>query len=332
MAKTVKILDCTLRDGGYIIDWKFGKKVITSILENLSAAGIDYIEAGFLKEGVNIKGENGANKDTSFWSSVEEFEKYAKQNQNYTLMVNYGEYSLKNFNFCQNPNIKIRVAFKKNLQNEALDYIKTLVDLGWDVFANPMSTNTYSDEELLQLIKKINKITPFGLSIVDTLGNMYEAEILDIIGFIDKNLSEVIAIDFHSHNNLQLSFSNTEALLKTELKRDLIVDSCLFGMGRGAGNLCTELITKYLNDHFEEKYNLYPIIKIINEIIKPIYNKKPWGYSTPYFIAAIHGCHPNYAGYLVDLGYSDDNIDKVMRLIPQEKKAIFDKNFLMSLI
>ena len=325
MAKTLKILDCTLRDGGYIINWNFGKKEIASILDGLSSAGVDYIEAGFLKE-------SEVNEDNSFWGLSEEFAKYTKQNQNYTLMVNFGEYSIKNFCSCKTPNIKIRVAFKKNLQKEALDYIKKLTDLGWSVFANPMSTNTYSDEELLNLIEQVNKISPFGLSIVDTLGNMYEEEILDIIGFIDKNLHENIAIDFHSHNNLQRSFSNTETLLKAEIKRDLIIDCCVFGMGRGAGNLCTELIAKYLNDNFGRKYNLDSLIKIINTNIKPIYDKKPWGYSTPYFIAAIHGCHPNYAGYLVDLGYSDENIDRIMRLIPKEKKTIFDKEFLSKLI
>lgn len=325
MAKTVKILDCTLRDGGYIINWKFGKEEIVSILDNLSSAGIDYIEAGFLKE-------SGVNENNTFWNSPESFAKFTKPLQNYTLMVNFGEYGIEKFNACKTPNIKIRVAFKKNKQKEALDYIKALTDFGWDVFANPMSTNTYSDEELLFLIGQINKISPFGLSIVDTLGNMYEAEILDIISFIDKHLSENIAIDFHSHNNLQLSFSNTEALLKTDIRRTLIIDSCVFGMGRGAGNLCTELITKYLNDNYGTKYNIYPLLKIINTNIKPVYNRKPWGYSTPYFIAAIHGCHPNYAGYLVDLGYSDENIDRVMRLIPQEKKTVFDKEFIKSLI
>jgi len=325
MTNSVKILDCTLRDGGYIIDWEFGKASIISVLENLSEAGVDFIEAGFLKEA-------GVNDENTFWHSPEEFAKSAKPKQNYALMVNFGEYSIDNFGHCETPNIKIRVAFKKNKQKEALNYIENLVDLGWDVFANPMSTNTYSDEELLELIKSINNICPFGLTIVDTIGNMYEAEMLDIIGFIDKNMSEKIAIDFHSHNNLQRSFSNTEALLKTKINRDLIIDCCVYGMGRGAGNLCTELITKYLNDNYGAKYNIYPLLKIINSNIKPIYNKKSWGYSTPYFIAAIHGCHPNYAGYLVNLGYSDENIDRVMRLIPQEKKTTFDKEFLKTLI
>ena len=246
-------------------------------------------------------------------------------------MVNYGEYSLENFKKCETPNLKIRVAFKKHNQTEALEYIKELKSLGWGVFANPMSTNTYSDKELLNLIKKINEISPFCLSIVDTLGNMYEAEVLEIIGFIDKYLNPDTAIGFHPHNSLQLSFSNTEAVLKANIKHNLIIDSCLYGMGRGAGNLCTELIAKYLNDNLKGDYNLIPLLKIIDKNIKPIHEKKPWGYSTPYFIAAIHSCHPNYASYLINLGLSDEEIDRFMRRIPQEKKSVFDKEFIFSI-
>ena len=321
-----KILDCTLRDGGYIINWLFGKSNIDEIMKNLELSGIDYIEAGFLKES-----ETAQEEDKTFWGSPEKLAHTTSKDQNYTLMVNYGEYSIANFKKCETPNIKIRVAFKKHNQSEALDYIKELKTLGWEVFANPMSTNTYSDEELLSLIKKINEISPLCLSIVDTLGNTYEAEVLEIIKFIDKNLNPDIAIGFHPHNSLQLSFSNTEAIIKADIKHDLIIDSCLYGMGRGAGNLCTELITKYLNDNCGGNYNLLPLLKIIDKNIKPIHEKKPWGYSTAYFIAAIHSCHPNYAAYLIDLGLADEEIDRFMRQIPQDKKSVFDKDFISSI-
>ena len=324
--KSCKILDCTLRDGGYIIDWSFGKSNIAEIMNNLELSGIDYIEAGFLKES-----ETAGNENNTFWSSPDDLTRNTPKDQNYTLMVNYGEYSLSNFEKCKNQNIKIRVAFKKQNQTEALEYIKELKTLGWDVFANPMSTNTYSDDELLNLIKKINEISPLCLSIVDTLGNTYEAEVLEIIRFIDKNLNPDIAIGFHPHNSLQLSFSNTEAILKADIKHNLIIDSCLYGMGRGAGNLCTELITKYINDNCGGKYNLLPLLKTIDKNIKPIHEKTPWGYSTAYFIAAIHSCHPNYAAYLIDLGLADEEIDRFMRQIPQEKKSVFDKNFIASI-
>lgn len=311
----IKILDCTLRDGGYIIDWMFGSKTIHSIVENLQSAGVDFIEYGFLKE-------CEYNPDKSFFNSVG-----INSYSNGTLMVNFGEYSISEFPLCTNPNLKIRVAFKKHSQKEALEYIKKLVELGWGVFVNPMSTNTYSREELETLIQEINKIKPYALSIVDTLGNMYEKQVTEIFEFIHSRLHKEIALGFHSHNSMQLSFSNTKALLKMGLNREIIIDSCVYGMGRGAGNLCTELITKYLNDYYNKDYKILPLLKIIDKDLKPIYQNKPWGYSTPYYIAAINGCHPNYASQLVAKGYSDEEIDRFMKMIPADKKTSFDKEF-----
>ena len=320
----VKILDCTLRDGGYVNDWYFGEKNIKTLIENLHNSSIDYIECGFLKECC-------FNKDKTFFSSILDLEKFVQGEQKYTLMVNYGEYSITNFTKCLNKNIKIRLAFKKHNQKKALEYIKDLKDLGWDVFANPMITNTYSKDELEILTKELNQINPYGVSIVDTFGNMYERDVIEIFKFFDKKLHRNIALAFHSHNSLQLSFSNTKALLKLGIDRELIIDSCLYGMGRGAGNLCTELITKYMNDNFKRDYKIDWILKSINEIINPIYQESSWGYSTPFYIAAINSCHPNYAVYLVQNHFSDVEIDKIIGQIPIDKKNIFDENFISGL-
>jgi 4-hydroxy 2-oxovalerate aldolase len=321
----IKILDCTLRDGGYLVDWNFGQGSICSISENLSKSGIDFIELGFLKE-CNF------NKDKTFFSSVSDLESLISETQKYTLMVNFGEYDIEKFFSCENKNIKIRVAFKKHNQKEALDYILKLKNLGWDVFVNPMSTNTYTKNELEDLIYEINSIKPYGLSIVDTLGNMYEQDVVNIFEFIDKNLDSEISLGFHSHNSLQLSFSNTKTLLKMGIKREIIIDSCLYGMGRGAGNLCTELIAKYLNDNNSGNYNISPLLKSIDIDLKPIYQKSAWGYSTPYYIAALHGCHPNYAGYLVKKGFSDEKIDEILSQISFENKTIYNIDYINTLI
>lgn len=323
--KTVKILDCTLRDGGYLNDWLFGEKTIRSVLSNLNSSGVDYIEVGFLKE-CNFC------SDKTFFSSVEDLSNLVESDQKYTLMVNFGEYDINNFSECSNKNIKIRLAFRKNNQNEAIEYILKLKNMGWDVFANPMSTNTYSQAELEVLILRLNEIKPFGLSIVDTLGNMYEKNVIEIFEFIDKKLDMDIALGFHSHNSLQLSFSNSKALLKMKIERDLIIDSCLYGMGRGAGNLCTELITKYLNDNYQSDYELLPLLKSIDNDLKPIYQVSSWGYSTPYYIAALYGCHPNYAGYLIQKNLSDEKIDDILSRIPEDKKLSFDRDFIEAII
>ena len=318
----IKVLDCTLRDGGYIIDWMFQKDCIKSITDNLSRAKIDFIECGFLKE-------CEYNPDKTFFDTPE---RVVLKSGRASLMVNFGEFSSENFQYAYENSPIIRVALKKHLIKEALEYIQTLKDKGWDVFANPMSTNTYSKEELASLITELNKIEPYGISIVDTLGNMYENDVIEIFKFIDDRLEKNISIGFHSHNSMQLSFSNTKALLKAGIEREIIIDSCVYGMGRGAGNLCTELITKYLNDNCGKSYKIPPILKIITKNLKPIYNKKPWGYSTPYYIAAIHGCHPNYANHLVNLGFTDEKIDEIIALIPEEKKTSFDKELLQNIL
>ncbi len=318
----IKVLDCTLRDGGYIIDWMFQKDCIKSITDNLSRAKIDFIECGFLKE-------CEYNPDKTFFDTPE---RVVLKSGRASLMVNFGEFSSENFQYAYENSPIIRVAFKKHLIKEALEYIQTLKDKGWDVFANPMSTNTYSKEELASLITELNKIEPYGISIVDTLGNMYENDVIEIFKFIDERLEKNISIGFHSHNSMQLSFSNTKALLKAGIEREIIIDSCVYGMGRGAGNLCTELITKYLNDNCGKSYKIPPILKIITKNLKPIYDKKPWGYSTPYYIAAIHGCHPNYANHLVNLGFTDEKIDEIIALIPEEKKTSFDKELLQNIL
>lgn len=325
ISSKIKILDCTLRDGGYLVDWNFGKKSIYSILENLSKSGVDFIELGFLKEQV-------FNEDKTFFSSINDLKDLVFETQKYTLMINFGEYDIANFSECKNKNIKIRVAFKKHNQKEALEYIYELKKLNWDVFANPMSTNTYTKKELEDLISEINLIKPYGLSIVDTLGNMYEQDVVNIFEFIDKYLDSEISLGFHSHNSLQLSFSNTKVLLKMGIKRPLIIDACLYGMGRGAGNLCTELITKYLNDNDIGKYKILPLLKSIDKDLKPIYEKSSWGYSTPYYIAALYGCHPNYASYLVKKGFSDEEIDKILSQISSENKTIYNADYIDSLI
>jgi 4-hydroxy 2-oxovalerate aldolase len=102
-------------------------------------------------------------------------------------------------------------------------------------------------------------------------------------------------------------------------------------MGRGAGNLCTELITKYLNNNQLSNYEILPLLKSIDNDLKEIYEKSPWGYSTPYYIAAIHGCHPNYAKYLVEKKLTDEEIDKIISKIPEDKKNFYDSFYIETL-
>ncbi len=324
--KNLEILDCTLRDGGYINNWTFGKENINKIINNLTKANIDYIECGFLS---NVE----YSQEKSIFNNPNQILEYVQKSfptNKLSLMINYGNFPIERFSNCDNKNILIRIAFKQEDSKNALLYCKQLKNKGYDIFINPMHTNFYSSEELLELIKTVNSISPYAFTIVDTTGAMEEKDVLTIFRTIDSNLDKNIKICFHSHNNLQLSFSNAQAIIKENPLRDLIIDSTVFGMGRGAGNIQTEQLVKYFNDNYSKEYKLLPILELIDESINPIYKKTPWGYSVPYYLAATNHCHPNYAKFLSDKKINVEKIDSILKEIPTEKKLAFDETYIKS--
>ncbi len=319
----IKILDCTLRDGGYINNWKFGQQNIKSIIEKLVFAGCDYIECGIIKDI-----DYDVNK--TLFSDFRQLETFIPQNSKsqFVLLVNYGEVPIEKINF-KNKDIFIKVTFKKNQVNEALEYSKILIEKGYKVFINPMNTISYSETELMDLLEEVNQINPLAFSIVDTTGEMNNQDTLNLFSIIDKTLNKNIILGFHSHNNLQLSLSNAQVLIVQNTSRTIVIDSTAYGMGRGAGNLCTELLMKYLNDNNYAHYELIHILKLIDENISGIFKASPWGYSIPYYISASLHCHPNYAKYLIDKkNITHDKIFEILSKIPSEKRVAYDKTLI----
>lgn len=317
----IKVLDCTLRDGGYINQWNFGEENIQKIIRNLENAHVDYIECGFLKQKIY-------NANESLFQSINQLEKFLDNKTSetkYSLMINYGEYPIEELPECKNNKILLRVAFHKQALQEAVIYCKQLIEKGYGIFLNPKQTNSYSLQEILELINRANELKPKALTIVDTNGAMKEDEVFKLFQLVDENLDKNIALCFHSHNNLQLSFANAKCLMEICTPRELIIDSSVLGMGRGAGNLCSELLIEYLNDIYGANYEIVPILKIIDEQIKPIFAKTPWGYSVQYFLSAANNCHPNYAKYFVENRIaSAEFINNILQAIPEDKKNVYD--------
>ena len=324
----IKILDCTLRDGGYINNWDFGKNLAKKMLVSLDKAGIEFNEIGFLQD-------TQYNPERTLFNEISQINNILPDNINLktkiVAMIIYGKFDEKKI-IPKDSNIKldaIRVTFKKDENNTVFSYLNKIKKCGYKLFINPTNVESYSDKELLTILDKVNKIQPYGFSIVDTNGVLKERDIIRLTYFIDNNLSNDIALCFHSHNNLQLSFSNAQCLMKICNNRELIIDSTVFGMGRGAGNLCTELITQYINDNYNGHYDIVPILKIIDEQINPIFSQTPWGYSVPYYLAATNHCHPNYAKYLVDKQTVPvEVINELLQSIPDNKKSGYDVNLI----
>ena len=314
----IQILDCTLRDGGYINNWEFGFDNIKEIIFNLSSANFDFLECGFLKP-------DTYNKNKTIFSNLNQLLKLLP-NKNfktkYALMINYGEVDINNINE-NDSNIFLRVAFKKYQLKDALVFIQQLKEKNYNIFINPMHTDIYSKDELLFLLDCVNEIKPFAFSIVDTIGAMDKDYILELYNVINSNLSNNISLCFHSHNNLGLSYSNTLELIKHNNSRNLVIDCSLMGMGRCAGNLAAEKIVSIFNLYDKEIIN-----KTIDKYIKPIYNTVSRRYKEAYLLSAKYRLHPNYAKYLIDRNFSINKIEKTFNLIPEDKKDDFDINII----
>jgi 4-hydroxy 2-oxovalerate aldolase len=325
----IKLLDCTLRDGGYVNNWEFGDRSIKKIIEKLVQSNIDIIECGFIRD-------EDYDYNKSVYNDVKKIKKYiAPKNKNnlYVGMIDVPYIPIEKIKECDGTSIDgIRLTFHEEEIDEAMYYGKELMNKGYKVFIQPVGTTSYTDRNLLELIERVNELKPYAFYLVDTLGIMFKNNLLRMYHLIDHNLHESISIGFHSHNNLQLSFSNTQELLSLHTKRNIIIDSSVFGMGRGAGNLCTELVTQYINENIEERYNVIPLLEIIDEHLSKFTLESQWGYSVPYYIAAVNNCHPNYASYLMNKQtISVKTINAILKQLPMDKRNIYDKNLIENL-
>lgn len=326
----IHVLDCTLRDGGYCNQWKFGYENIQKITEGLIEAKIDVIECGFLTN------QTSYDRDVTLFNTLEQLATVIpaeRGNKLFVAMMNYGEYDLDMLPMYDGKSIDgIRVAFHKKDLAESMELCKQIQGKGYKVFVQAMVSLCYSDEEFLSLIRQVNEFKPYAFYIVDSFGMMKGKDLTRLFYMVEHNLDGDIWIGFHSHNNMQLAYSNAQTLISIQTNRDLVIDSSVYGMGRGAGNLNTELFIQYLNENADKEYQLKPLLTIIDEILNTFYQRNYWGYSLPNYISAAHNAHPNYASYLDDKKtLTVEDMNEIFEMMDEEKKFSFDKKYIEEL-
>ncbi len=326
----INVLDCTLRDGGYVNQWQFGEKNIRGIISGLIDSKIDIIECGFLTE------KKERDKDSSLFNSIDQMIQYLpihKKKSMIVCMINFGEYDVNNLPQCDGNSIDgIRLAFHKKDIDEALLMCKAIKQKGYKLFMQPMVSISYTDEQFIDLVNKANSLKPYAFYIVDSFGVMKRKDLMRLYYLVDHNLLNDIFVGYHSHNNIQMAYSNAQSLVDLKTKRKIIIDSSVFGMGRGAGNLNTELFIEYLNELNNGEYKIRPILKIIDRVLNRIYASNFWGYSLPHYISAKNNCHPNYASYLDNKNtLTFENINEILEGLELSKKNNFDKEYVEQL-
>jgi len=296
--RSIKLLDCTLRDGGYINDWLFGQSTIICIFERLVNANVDIIEVGFLDDRRKFDINRTIQPNTACFDRV--FRGCNKKQSQVFAMIDYGTCDINNISECKDSFIDgIRVIFKKPNMKGAVEFSKLLMEKGYKVSLQLVSVTSYSDRDILDLIDLINQINPYAVSMVDTYGLMHREEMLHYFDLLDYNLNQDIVIGYHSHNNFQLGSANEIEMLKRITTRGLLVDGTAYGMGKSAGNAPLELLAMHLNENYNGNYDIDQILEIIDSNIMKIYREHYWGYSLLYFLAASNDCHPKYIEYLL---------------------------------
>lgn len=325
----ISILDCTLRDGGRIIDCAFQDDEIRDIAGRLADAKVDIIEVGFLRDYHTVHYAG----NSTFFTDVEQIIPFIDKSLGgmYVAFVDYGMFDFDSLKEYDGRSIDgIRVGFTKKNFNESLDDIvrclKIVKERGYKLFIQGVNSLSYTDRELLELIHLVNTVKPYCFGIVDTYGAMYADDVARIYGLIDHNMDKEICIDFHSHNNYQLSFSLAQEVIKLgKGVRNIIIDSTLNGMGKVAGNLNTELIIDYLVRKFNYNYDFDRILDIIDDYIYPYKKNEFWGYSIPALMAGIYQSHPNNILYLTEkFRMPTKDIKNLLAMIEPYKRTRYD--------
>lgn len=323
------LLDCTLRDGGYINKWHFMDETISIMIKKMIDAKIDFIEVGYLN---NTAHENNSTQ----FEKIKIIEKYIPKDRGESMilaMADIQQFSPEDLTEYTGDSIDgIRVVFYKHQIEEAMVLAKAVKEKGYKLFMQPMVTIDYSIDEYVHLTKRIADLKPYAVSIVDSFGYMLKEDFRQYFKILDNVLDADVVIGFHSHNNMNLAFITAQDILEYNTSRRLVIDSSLYGMGRGAGNLNTELIANYYNMTLGQKYNMFYILELISDYIMTIYEQRSWGYSPYLFITGLYHYHPNFACYLLeDYDVSVSEFESFIHTIPEEMKVNCKKPYVIEM-
>lgn len=330
---SIKILDCTLRDGGYVNEWAFGVDNARAITEIVSKSGVEFVEVGFIGP---HQDQDGVVRFSSMSELMKVFSNLDR-NAKLSAMVYAEGYSADDIPVCSADTVEmIRVIFWKRNLEEGVEYCRKLVNKGYEVGVQLARTEQYDLSEIGDIVMMFNDVHPYAVYLVDSFGTFNRDKVLRYAEIYDRSLAYDIKFGFHAHNNMQQAFTNAVTFCEAGFDHSLILDASVMGMGRGAGNLNIELLMNYLNEHGEH-YDLIPICQVASRYIEPVKKSiKPselWGYSYPYFLSAITGRNPGYVNYLIENNVSIERIARIFERMKVEDTGIrYDKDLVKRLI
>ena len=335
--KNIKVLDCTLRDGGYYNDWDFSPNLIADYLDAMAALKIDFVEIGF--RGLKNEGFKGgcAFSTDSFIESVavpiELTDKIGVMvNGSELISEQAGLLSLEEQQATQvsileklfkpkelSPVSLVRIACHVHEFESCLPASTWLKEQGYLVGFNLMQVADQATEEITLLAQKASRFPIDVLYFADSMGSLSPQQVSTIIQSFKKSWQGALGI--HTHDNTGQAMANS---LQAESDGVTWIDSTVTGMGRGAGNAQTEYLTMILDPYRENAGNPTKLLELVRNHFKPLQAQYGWGVNPYYYMAGQSGIHPSYIQEMLqDSRYSDEDMLAVIEHLKVEGGKIF---------
>lgn len=285
----IKVFDCTVRDGGLINDHYFTDDFVRAVYQALSKSGVDYMEFGY-----RSSRELFPPKDYGAWKYCDD-EKIRQVidgiESDLKISVMVDSYRVKEQQFApadESPVDMFRAATYAKYIDSAIELINKCHDLGYETTSNIMAISKEIEPDLIEALDQLAKSPVDVVYVVDSFGALYSEQIEYMVKLYQEHLPGK-TLGVHCHNNQQLAFANT---IEGVIHGANYVDGSLYGIGRGPGNCCLELLVGFLKN---PKFNLTPILKVIQDHMIPMRKEIEWGYLIPYFVTGILNEHPRSA-------------------------------------
>lgn len=281
----IKIVDCTIRDGGLMNNWNFPQAMVKDVFHGLAEAGVDYVELGYRADKSMFPPENHGP-----WRYCDEQDlrevAFESESTKISVMVDVGRTDYDNFLPRSESIISMfRVACYAKDIDKAIHLGNHIKDLGYEVCVNIMAASHVLEPDLDEALAQLAETSFQAIYLVDSFGYFYSEHIHYLA---EKYLKALPGkeVGIHCHNNQQLAFSNT---VEGIIKGINYLDGSIYGMGRAAGNCTTELLLGFLKN---PKYKLQPVLRLIDQYFARMKDELKWGYEMPYMITGILNKHP----------------------------------------
>ncbi len=300
----IKVLDCTIRDGGLMNKHQFTPEVVRGVFKACNEAGVDYIELGYKADDSQFsRDEFGPMKfcsEEDIGAVIQGIEKRSKL----SVMVDIGRVDPSSIVQKSESHVDMmRVASYVKDIDKAIDLVNQLHDKGYETTINIMAVSHARERELDEALEQVEKESQAEvIYLVDSFGALYSEQIAYLAKKY-KNAMPSKEIGIHAHNNQQLAFANT---IESIINNINYLDGTIYGIGRAAGNCPLELLLGFLKN---PKYDLRPILDIIGKEFLKIREQIEWGYYIPYMITGVLDLHPRAGMALLNSDDRDGFLD-----------------------